>query len=403
MNQTLVRLERRPRPVPTTVALQGPTLDDLAPVAEFAPLVDQAKKFKDEEHSPRTRREYKKEWHRFEHWCKAKKFDALPALPSTVALYVTYLATTPTRDRHGNVRNARGRSPAGINVAVAAIAHAHAQERKQSPHHHPDVRAILQGIAKRWAEDIESEEGGSRRVCPYCREPVGRKRYYAFADRHVHAECHDSLPPSRKAPLLAQHLVAMVEAQPNRRLGIRNRALLLILWTGAFRCDELVHLTVERLEFCREGVRIRMGRTKNAQTGEKNPKAICYEADESICPVRALKAWLEESGITAGYVFVHVDRWGHLHQRLSGHAVAVLVKKWAPVAGLDPRVVSGHSPRSGLVTAAAKDKRSLWKIMAQTHQRDVNTVLRYVRDEEVFEDNAAQGLLSGIDGSVSPP
>jgi integrase len=395
MDQTLVRYERRPRPEPAKAIPKGPSLDELAPVAEFTPLVELAKKFQDEKHSARTRREYAKEWARFEHWCKAHKFDALPAHPSTVALYATYMATTPTRDRHGNVRNAKGRSPSGIGVAIAAIANEHNLAGRQSPHHHPDVKDIIQGIAKKWADGAEPAEGGSQRRCPYCDSPIGRKLYYAFATRHVHAECHDSLPPSQKAPLLAEHLLAMVSAQPSRRLGVRNCALLLILWTGAFRRDELVHLTVEQLDFCKEVLRIRLGKTKTNQTGKKTaPKAISYEENESICPVRALQAWLKESAITAGYIFLHVDRWGNLRQRLSGHAVAVLVKMWAPVAGLDPRRVSGHSPRSGFVTAAAKANKSIWKIMAQTHHRDVSTVLDYVRDEAVFDDNASQGLLS---------
>jgi hypothetical protein len=109
--------------------------------------------------------------------------------------------------------------------------------------------------------------------------------------------------------------------------------------------------------------------------------------------VAALEAWLEEGGIGSGPIFRHVDRWGHLRRGLTDHAVACIVKEFAEVAGLDPAQVAGHSARAGLVTEAARRKKPLHKIMAQTGHVDPGTVLGYVRDAEVFEENAAEGLL----------
>jgi hypothetical protein len=98
-------------------------------------------------------------------------------------------------------------------------------------------------------------------------------------------------------------------------------------------------------------------------------------------------------GIRSGPIFLHVDRWGHLRRQLTDHAVACIVKEFAEVAGLDPRQVAGHSARAGLVTEAAKRKKPLHKIMAQTGHVDPGTVLVCVRDAEMFEENAAEGLL----------
>jgi site-specific recombinase XerC len=261
----------------------------------------------------------------------------LPAHPATVALYVTELATTPWRDRHGNVRNARGRAPSRIAVAVAAIANEHVLTNRQSPTVHTDVRAIMEGIRRQWAQTPEVAEGPSAAPCAYCRRVIKGAPFYAFASAHVHVACHDARPASQRAPILAPHVVAMVGAQPDRRIGIRNRALLLAHWGAAVRRSELSALTVEKIEFCKEGLKIRVGKTKNNQAGKAlPPKVLLYEADEAVCPVRALEAWLNEASIKTGYIFLHVDRWGHLHQRLTGHGIAQIIKPWAPAAGLPP-------------------------------------------------------------------
>jgi integrase len=335
----------------------GPSLDDLEAVEVFQPLLDKAKVFLDSSRARSTRAAYAKEWAHFERWCEehstaARRLTALPAHPGTVALYLTHLATTPVRDRWGNTLDARGRRPRGIAVAVAAIAYEHTLAGRAGPHHHPDVKGILDGIT--------------------------RQRGLAAA---------------QKSALLGEHLKVMVEAQPSRRLCLRNRALFLLHWAGAFRRAELVGVTVEAITFCPEGMRVRLPRSKTDQQGKGIVKAIPLGREEITCPVRALQAWLDDAAIRTGYVFLHVDRWGNLKQVLTPHAVAVLVKQWAPAAGLRHEDISGHSARAGLVTSAAKAGKRLDKIMAQTGHVKTDTVLEYIRDAEAFEGNAVDGLL----------
>jgi integrase len=237
----------------------------------------------------------------------------------------------------------------------------------------------------------------AKHECVYCRQPIGYGcRYYVIrADRLVHAACHDRTPPAQKAPILADHVRAMVAAQPCRLLGVRNRALLLIQWAGALRRSEVCALTVEQCAFSEKGLAITLGKTKTDQKGMKaKPKAISYEADEDVCPVRALKAWLAESKIKTGYIFLHVDRWENLHQRLDPGTIAKFIKRWGVFAGLDARMVSGHSPRAGFVTEATRARRRLDKIMDVTGHTETNTLMGYVRDAELFDDNASSGLLS---------
>ncbi|MDP9350155.1 MAG: integrase, partial [Chloroflexota bacterium] len=92
-------------------------------------------------------------------------------------------------------------------------------------------------------------------------------------------------------------------------------------------------------------------RSKTDQEGEGRRVGIPYGSNPSTCPVRSLRSWLEASGIESGPLFRGVDRHGRLLPgRLSDKAVALVVKRRAQGAGLDPSKYSGHSLRSGLAT-----------------------------------------------------
>jgi integrase len=80
-------------------------------------------------------------------------------------------------------------------------------------------------------------------------------------------------------------------------------------------------------------------------------------------------------------------------RRASDKAVARSVKRAARRAGLDPASFAGHSLRAGLATTAAKAGKSERAIMKQTGHRSVAMVRRYIREAELFQDNAAVGLL----------
>lgn len=79
-------------------------------------------------------------------------------------------------------------------------------------------------------------------------------------------------------------------------------------------------------------------------------------------------------------------------QRLHGRDVARVVKRAAERAGLVSDRLSGHSLRSGLATAAAKKGKSLHSIAKQGRWKSMATVSIYIRDAELFEDNAASGI-----------
>jgi integrase len=201
-----------------------------------------------------------------------------------------------------------------------------------------------------------------------------------------------------KAPALVEDLRAMVEAMVPRRCGqawrlleLRDRALLLLGFAGAFRRSELVSFDVEDLELSRAGLAVRLRRSKTDQEGQGRRVGIPRGQRAETCPVRALQAWLERARIEAGPIFRGVNRHGQLQSgQLSDRAVALVVKRRAAAAGLDPERLAGHSLRAGLATSAAAAGASERKIMDQTGHKSVTMVRRYIRDGELFgTDNAA--------------
>jgi len=185
----------------------------------------------------------------------------------------------------------------------------------------------------------------------------------------------------------------MVNAIPENLIGLRDRALLLIGFSGAFRRSELVSLNCEDLAETADGLVVTLRRSKTDQEAEGRKVAIPRGTEEATCPVRAIQAWREAAEVTAGPGFLRVNRHGQIiRQRLSAEAVAIVVKRWAGRIGYQEQEFAGHSLRSGLATAAAIAGKSERAIMNQTGHRSTATVRRYIRDGNLFRENAAEGL-----------
>jgi integrase len=175
--------------------------------------------------------------------------------------------------------------------------------------------------------------------------------------------------------------------------GIRDRALLLIGFAGAFRRSELVSLTVADIEQAKQGLVIQLRFSKTDQAGEGRKVAIPF-ARGATCPVIALQQWITAAGITEGPVFRPVNRHGVIAETaLTPQAVALVVKERAQAVGLDSAKYAGHSLRAGLVTSAAQLGVSSWKIRQQTGHRSDAMLIRYIRDCQKFVDNAAGAIL----------
>src|SRR5260370_23295510 len=169
-----------------------------------------------------------------------------------------------------------------------------------------------------------------------------------------------------------RRLVGLIDGSP---VGLRDRALLVLGFAGAFRRSELVGLDVEDLEFTSRGIRVHLRRSKTDQEADGRPVGVPYGVSAETCPVQAVERWLAHvrsvlPDYDRGPLFLRLDAGGRLrHARLSDRGVARVVQRWAERAGLDPARVAGHSLRAGLATSAPAGGGSQRALMNQTGPR----------------------------------
>lgn len=312
-------------------------------LASIGAELETARAFAGESKARRTREAYRYQARTFAAWCEARQLEALPAEPATLAAYLASRAEA-------------GWKAASIGLALTAIGQAHKAAGYASPAAHPAVAATWAGI----------------------------RRTLGTAQR-------------RAAPATVDAIRAMVEALPglgeSPTIGaLRDRALLVLGFAGAFRRSELVALEVADLAFRAEGLVVTVRRSKTDQEGAGANVAIPFGANPATCPVGAVRAWLKAAGIADGFVFRAVDRHGHVGEGLAGAEVARIVKRAATRAGLDASRFSGHSLRAGLATTAAKQGKGDRSIMAQGRWSSRAMVDRYVREANLFRDNASAGI-----------
>lgn len=194
-------------------------------------------------------------------------------------------------------------------------------------------------------------------------------------------------------PLLREDMFAILERMGDRPKDIRDKALLLIGFAGAFRRSELVGLDVADIEHVRQGLVIHLRFSKTDQDGKGRKIGIPFGRTR-WCPVTHLDNWLNHAEIKEGPVFRSLDKAGSPSAcRLSDDAVSLIVKRHVADTGLSPDDFSGHSLRAGLATSAAKAGASAWKIRQQTGHASDAMLNRYIRDGSLFELNAAGAVL----------
>jgi integrase len=197
----------------------------------------------------------------------------------------------------------------------------------------------------------------------------------------------------QKAPALTDDIRAMVGMADSGLIGLRDRALILLGFAGAFRRSEVVGLDIEDCSFGKDGLTVTLRRSKTDQDGQGRKIGIPYGSNPDTCPVRVLQAWVEQAALASGPVFHSINRHGRVHaRRLSPADVARIVKKLAESAGLDAAKYAGHSLRAGHATSAANAGASERSIMNQTGHRSVQMVRRYIRDGSLFRENSAGKL-----------
>ena len=183
-----------------------------------------------------------------------------------------------------------------------------------------------------------------------------------------------------KKPILINELkliVDFINKEKNEKNRLKYKALILIGFSGGFRRSELVDVDYEDLDFVPEGVKIFVKKSKTDQSGEGMTKGIPYFSNSEYCPVISLKKWIEISKIETGKIF-----------DISDKSVALIIKRYTSLAGLDSKKYSGHSLRSGFATSTAEIGAEERSIMAMTGHKTTQMVRRYIKEANLFKNNA---------------
>jgi len=288
--------------------------------------------------SSNTLRAYKSDFKDFNNFCLKHGQKSLPTEPKIVSLYLTYLS-----------KNSKWSTLKRRLVSINLI---HKLKGHYLDIKHPIIIENLLGIRR----SIGSIQRG-------------------------------------KKPILVNHLrsiINVINQQNNQELKkYRDKTIILIGFGGGFRRSEIVAIDYEDLEFVKEGLKITIKKSKTDQFGEGMIKGLPYFDNEIYCPVINLKKWLEISKIKKGSIFRRFSKGSKLtNNRLTGQTVALIIKKYLNLAGIENSNFGGHSLRSGFATTAAEfgaDERS---IMAMTGHKTTQMVRRYIKEANIFKNNA---------------
>ncbi|MDB5270716.1 MAG: integrase [Hymenobacter sp.] len=281
-----------------------------------------------------TVKAYAGDWKRFGAWCAEHGLEPLPASVDTLAGFVTYLAETDKK-------------VATIQRHCAAVAKAHVLRGQDSPTDDKKFKVLMEGIA---------------RV-----KGVRQKQAPAFSLANF------------------KRTVKSIDAQT--LAGMRDRVILLLGFTGAFRRSELAALDIEDLSFSEEGLIVNLAKSKTNQYSAAEEKAIFYSPDFKLCPIRTLEAWIKRLGRTSGPVFVSFRKGERLtERRLTDKHLNLIVQRY-----LGPKY-SAHSLRASFVTVAKLAGADDSEVMNQTKHKTSEMIRRYTRLDNVRQHNAAQKL-----------
>ena len=272
-----------------------------------------------------TLRAYQADFGDFSNFCKTNNFNSLPTDPKIVALYLTHLSSSC---KFSTLK----RRLASINVI-------HKLKGHYIDTKHPIISENLMGIKRK----------------------LGVKQI-------------------SKKPILLNDLKLIIQAitdEKNEFKKIQNKALILIGFAGGFRRSELVSIDYDDVDFVNEGVKINIKKSKTDQIGIGMVKAIPYFENTKFCPVVSLKEWINYAKINSGRIF-----------KISDKSVALIIKKYALISGLDHSKYAGHSLRSGFATSTAETGADERSIMAMTGHKTTQMVRRYIQEANLFKNNA---------------
>lgn len=276
-----------------------------------------------------TLRAYKSDFDDFRRFCKIYNLISMPANTKTVSMYLTHLSK---KAKYSTIKR-----------RLAAIKVIHNISNNYIDIKHPIINENLIGIKRK----------------------IG-------------------IFQKGKTPLTLMNLKKIIYEidKENNNNKIRDKAIILLGFAGAFRRSELVSILYEDLDFVEEGVKIFIRKSKTDQSGEGMLKAIPYFSNKELCPVLAVKKWIDSlDEIRNKFLF-----------NMSDKNVALIIKKYTAKIGLDSSQFAGHSLRSGFATVTAEMGAEEREIMSMTGHKSVQMVRRYIHNSNLFKNNALNKL-----------
>ena len=285
-----------------------------------------------------TLRAYKSDFKDFEVFCAMHGLNSLPSEPKIVSLYLTHLS------KNSKISTLRRRL---VSISMVHKLKGHYLDTK-----HPIIVENLMGI-KRVKGSIQK----------------GKK------------------------PILINHLKSIINVINEQKIEdikkLRDKTIILVGFGGGFRRSELISVDYEDIEFVPEGLKISIKRSKTDQFGEGMTKGLPYFTNENYCPVVNLKKWIEISKIKSGPIFRRFSKGSLLtNKRLTDQSVVLIIKDYLNLAGIENKNFAGHSLRSGFATVAAESGADERSIMAMTGHKTTQMVRRYIREANIFKNNA---------------
>lgn len=303
-------------------------------IEEFAELGRKAEFYIANSKSQRTRAIYKIGWDCFTNWCIERNLAYLPAQIETVVAYL--------------VEKAQILKMNTLDLRLLAIRDAHRCIGQPLRDHTSLLSQTLKGI------------------------------------RNVHGT-----PDYRKSPILLQDLKEMCLALGDSTVDIRNKAILLVGFAGAFRSIEIVSIKFDDMTFTRNGIELMIPRSKTDQTGKGQIVPIPFGSNPTTCPVRAVQDWLRISNVSTGFLFRAMKKGGVIKETgMRSIDLCYLVKNNPHLKMIDGDF-SSHSLRAGFCTQAAMKGVQEWAIMRQSRIVQSDTVKKYIRFGTMWQDCAA--------------
>lgn len=294
--------------------------------------------------APSTRRAYRNDVRRFTEWCSVREVKAFPVDIEALLKHLIWMVE-------------QGRKLSTIERSVVSLSLAQ------------DI--LKQGDSLRSSVELREFLKGLRR----------RKR-------------REEVVKEAPALMLADLRELVANCDVTTRSGLRDRALLVVGWFGAFRRSELVALNFGDVREVREGLRIHVRHSKTDQEARGAIVGLPRRSD-GLCPVQALRAWraaLHDESKAAtedgGAVFVALDNRCRL-RRLAPQAVERVLRARAGTSSEARPLWTPHSLRAGFATEAARAGKAIFAIKRQTRHRSLAVLERYMREAETFVGNAA--------------